>query len=73
MHVGSYAIFKNIWIDEEPKFFRSDPILVERCSKTKVSQEGKYRVRAKNNCKISIGTCSLAHQKWSLIMLRING
>jgi hypothetical protein len=49
MRVGCYAIFKNIWIDEGPKFFRPDAILVERCSKTNVSQKGKYSVRAKKN------------------------
>jgi hypothetical protein len=39
MRVGCYVICENTWLDEGPNFFSSDPILVERCSKTKVSQE----------------------------------
>jgi hypothetical protein len=39
VHVGSYAVWKNTFLDDGTKFFSSNPILVERCSKTKVSQE----------------------------------
>jgi hypothetical protein len=39
MRVGSCAICENMWLDEGSNFFLSDPILVERFSKTKVSQE----------------------------------
>ena len=47
MRVGSYAICENTWFDDGPNFFRSDPIVVARCSKTKALQKRKYRITGK--------------------------
>jgi hypothetical protein len=51
MPVGSYVICENTWLDDGPNFFWSDPILVARCSKTKASQERKYRIKGERTVK----------------------